>query len=274
MAVTVSEKLDKLRAIFQELGSVLVAFSGGIDSTVVFKLAWNTLHSNAVAVTAVSPTFPEIELEATQRLATEIGGRHVIIETDQLTVPEFVRNDERRCYHCKTDLYQALGKLREELGIQGIVDGTNLDDLGDDRPGMLAAREWGVRSPLVEAGLSKSEIRSLAKAWGLSNWDKPAAACLSSRVARGELITLERLTRIEKAEAFLVGKGFRQIRVRDYNGEARVEVGQDELDKLFESTTQTQIIGVLRALGFQTVTLDRAGYRQGNANQKTLNVIR
>jgi len=259
-------KLHKMRQLMKEMGSVLVAYSGGIDSTLVLKVAHEALGSRTVGVTAVSPTLPSAELESARLVAAQIGVRHLILETDQLEISDFVRNDATRCYHCKTDLYQGLAKLRQELTLGAIVDGTNLDDLGDDRPGLLAAREWGVRSPLVEAEVSKDEVRALAKELGLSNWDKPAAACLSSRIARGVPITKDNLSRVEQAEAFLLDKGFRQVRVRDDNGEARVEVGQDELATLFEPAIQTQLTNKLRALGFEAVTLDRKGYRRGGAN--------
>ena len=171
------QKLNLLRQIFAGMDSVLVAYSGGIDSTVVLKLAYDQLKDRAVGITALSPTFPASELEGAKRVAAEIGVRHELVETDQLKIPAFTENDASRCFHCKTDLYQLLGTLRAAHAEVVIVDGTNLDDLGDDRPGIKAAREWGVRSPLVEAGLSKAEIRTLAKELGLSNWDKPAAAC-------------------------------------------------------------------------------------------------
>ena len=193
------EKLQRLRGILADMDSVLVAYSGGIDSTLVLKVAHEQLGERAVGVTAVSPTFPSIELEIARRVAGEIGVRHEIVETDQLAIPAFVKNDATRCFHCKTDLYQLLGRLRHERSVAQLADGTNLDDLGDDRPGIAAARDWHVRSPLVEAGLSKADIRSLARELGLSNWDKPAAACLSSRIPRGIAITREKLSRVEAA---------------------------------------------------------------------------
>ena len=260
-------KLQKLQCLLEEMGSVLVAYSGGIDSTLVLQVAHGHLGPKALGVTAVSPTLHEIELEMASRVAAQIGARHLLIETDQLKIPDFVRNDATRCYHCKTDLYQMLGKLRSELQMDTIVDGTNLDDLSDDRHGTQAAREWGVRSQLVEASLSKAEVRDLARMLGLSNWDKAAAPCLSSRVPRGMVITRETLRRVEDAERFLVGVGFRQIRVRDYHGEARVEVGQNELARLFEPTMRERVGQALTGLGFATVTLARDGYRQGSTNR-------
>jgi pyridinium-3,5-biscarboxylic acid mononucleotide sulfurtransferase len=265
----VQEKLDRLRKIFHELESVLVAFSGGIDSTLVLKVAQDALGDRALAVTAVSPTFPEIELEWTRKLVAEIGARHRIVRTDQLQVPAFVQNDAGRCFHCKTDLYQLLGGLQQELHMRAVVDGTNLDDLGDERPGHAAAREWGVRSPLVEAGLSKMDVRELARELKLSNWDKPAAACLSSRIQRGTPITVEKLSRVERAEAFLLGEGFRQVRVRDSDGAARVEVESAEVPRLLEPILGARIDDYLRQLGFASVTLDPAGYRQGGGNKRT-----
>jgi len=260
------ELLLQLRAIMAEMESVLVAYSGGIDSTLALKVAHDELGDRAVAVIAVSPTFPAHELEHACGICREIGARYVIHETDQLRDPEFVQNTASRCYRCKTDLYSALAPMAERMGLNFVADGTHLDDLKDDRPGMQAAREYGVRSPLVEAGMGKAEIRQAARVLGLSNWDKPAAACLSSRIQRGEEITLERLKRVELAETFLLGEGFRQVRVRDYRGHARVEVGQDELARLFEPNIQVLITSRLTTLGFATVTLDPAGYRPGSAN--------
>ncbi|HET8579459.1 MAG TPA: ATP-dependent sacrificial sulfur transferase LarE [Nitrospiraceae bacterium] len=256
-----------MQNLLQGMESVLVAFSGGIDSSLVLKIAHDSLGPQAIAVTAVSPTFPDLELESARRVGQEIGVRHLIVETDQLTMPDFVRNDASRCYHCKTDLYQALQKLQLELNMRTVVDGTNLDDLSDDRPGIVAAREWGVRSPLVEADLSKAEVRTLAKELGLSNWDKPAAACLSSRIPRGTVITREKLNRVEEAEALLLQEGFRQFRVRDHGEIARIEVEEEELSRWLDPARRTRVNAQLNALGFRFVTLDLAGYRRGSANQ-------
>lgn len=259
-------KLHRLRALLTELGSVVVAYSGGIDSTFVLKVAHDQLGEKAVGITAVSPTFPLLELEAAKKVAQEIGARHETVHTDQLAIDDFVKNDADRCFHCKTDLYQLLGTVRQRKTAAYILDGTNLDDLGDDRPGMKAARELGVRSPLVEVELSKTDIRILAKELGLSNWDKPAAACLSSRIPRGMPITLEKLNRVEQAEAVLQREGLRHFRVRNHGDIARIEVASNDLPWLIESTRCTRITARLKELGFQFVTVDLDGYRPGGVS--------
>lgn len=256
-------KLKTLRHTLTDMQSVLVAFSGGIDSSFVLKIAHEQLGRRALGVTAVSPTFPASELDIATRVAAGIGARHEIVQTDQLAIPAFVQNDATRCFHCKTDLYQLLDGLREPRASRWIVDGTNLDDLGDDRPGIKAAREWNVRSPLVEARLSKSDIRTLAKELGLPNWDKPAAACLSSRIPRGTPITVDKLRRVEQAEEVLLREGFRQIRVRDHGEIARIEIGQEEFARLNEPERRGRISCRFREIGFRFVCVDLQGYRPG-----------
>jgi uncharacterized protein len=263
MTESLQGKLNTLRKVISDMQSVLVAFSGGIDSTVVLKISHEQLGERARGITAVSPTFPKIELDGAKQVASEIGARHELVHTDQLEIPAFVQNDAARCFHCKTDLYQLLDGLREPRANQWIVDGTNLDDLGDDRPGIRAAREWRVRSPLVEASLSKSDVRVLAQTLGLSNWDKPAAACLSSRIPRGIPITIESLRRVEQAEEILQAEGFRHVRVREHGEVARIEVAAEDFSRLNQPDLRARISARLRKAGFRFVCVDLEGYRSG-----------
>ena len=258
-------KTATLLNCFRGLDGVLVAFSGGVDSTLVLKIAKDVLGDRATAVTAASPTLPREELNAVRQLSEEIGARLIVASTNQLNDDAFVRNDATRCYHCKTDLYRLLAPIQRDTGIATIVDGAQVDDLGDDRPGLQAAREFGVRSPLVEAGFGKADVRALAKALGLSNWDKPAAACLSSRIPRGMKITEEKLRRIEQAEQVLKDEGLRQVRVRDHEGIARIEVDPNEIPEFLDPVRRNRLTRGLKALGFQFVTLDLEGYRLGGS---------
>jgi uncharacterized protein len=260
------EKLDRLRRIIAGMESILVAYSGGIDSTLVLKIASDELGKHALAVTALSATFPAGELEIAKRVAREIGAEHEVVKTDQLALPAFVQNDAARCYHCKADLYELLEGLRRPRSLRWVVDGTNLDDLDDDRPGLAAARQWNVRSPLVEAQIGKTDVRSLARTLGLSTWDKPAAACLSSRIPRGVPITLEKLRRVEQAEALLHEEGFRQVRVRDHGEIARIEIGAEEFAALNGPERRSRISEGLRQIGFRFVCLDLEGYRPGGTS--------
>jgi len=260
------EKYKKLEGLLQEWGSVVVAFSGGVDSTLVLQVAVNVLKEKAKAVTAVSATLPAVELEAVKQLGREIGVAVQLIETDQLRYDDFVQNDGNRCFYCKTDLYQLLDGIKIHEGFYAIVDGTNVDDLGEDRPGIRAARQWGVRSPLLEAGVVKSEVRQIAKALGLTNWNKPAAACLSSRITRGIPITRTYLSRVEQAEAVLMREGLAQMRVRLHGELARIEVNPSDIPFLVDPSRREKIVMELKALGFHTITVDLEGYRPGGGN--------
>ena len=259
-------KYANLQKVLKNLGSVVVAFSGGVDSTVVLKVAVDMLGESAKAVIAASPTLPASELEDAHRLCQAMGVPLQVVQTDQLQIEAFVQNDARRCFHCKTDLYQLLSGIRESAGFQAIVDGTNIDDMGEDRPGIQAGKQLGVRSPLLEAKCDKSDIRQLAQALGLANWNKPAAACLSSRITRGIPITRIHLSRVEQAETVLANLGLTQIRVRVHGDVARIEVGPTEISMVMEQDRKLAIVSAFKKIGFRTVTLDLEGYRPGGGN--------
>lgn len=262
------EKRDRLLDLLRSFGSCAVAFSGGLDSAVLAKAAYAALRDRAVAVTGVSASLAAGELEECRRLAAQIGIRHVVLETDELRNPLYQRNLADRCYFCKTELFTKMGDWAGKLGVAVVVDGSNRDDRGDHRPGMTAARERGVRSPLAECDLSKDEIRLLAKHWGLPIWDKPASPCLSSRIAYGEAVTPERLAMVERAERFLREHGFRLLRVRYHKGDlARIEVPVEELSRLMEHALREALVEELVAAGFKFVTLDLMGFRSGSLNQ-------
>jgi uncharacterized protein len=260
-------KRDRLLGILRAMNRVAVAFSGGIDSTVVAQAAFLALGDAAVAVTADSPSVPRAELEEAAALARRIGIRHRGVTTDEFADPDYVKNDGARCYHCKSELYDRVEALLPELGAEAICSGANLDDLGDYRPGLKAAAEHRVRHPLQEAGFTKADVRALARAWGLPTWDKPASPCLSSRLAPGVAVTPERTGRVEAAEAYLRGLGLRELRVRLHEGElARVEVPPEALARLADPEVRGALVRRLKELGFRYVTLDLEGFRSGSLN--------
>ncbi len=258
---------EELVETLRGYGRVAVAFSGGIDSTVVAQAAYEALGDAAIAVTAVSESLAAGELEEAQELAQKIGIRHRVIRTEEFADPNYRRNDSNRCYFCKSELYGRLSGMLDELGVEMVVSGANTDDMGDYRPGLRAASEHGVRHPLQECNLNKADVRALALAWGLPTWDKPATPCLSSRVAYGEDPTPERVRMIDQAEQWLRQRGLRVLRVRYHKGDlARIEVSPDELTRLVELDLRGELITAFRALGFKFVTLDLEGFRSGSMN--------
>lgn len=260
-------KRDRLLDMLRGLGSVAVAFSGGIDSTVVAQAAFLALGDKAVAVTADSPSVARSELEDARRLARQIGIRHQVIATEEFANPDYIRNDGTRCYFCKSELYDQIETRLPELGVQVICSGANLDDRGDYRPGLKAAAEHAVRHPLQEAGFTKADVRALARVWGLPTWDKPASPCLSSRLAPGVAVTRERTGRVEAAEAYLRNLGLRECRVRLHEGElARIEVPLTEVTRLADPSVRDGLARRFKELGFQFVTLDLEGFRSGSLN--------
>ena len=265
--IVLPEKINRLVDFMKSMQHCVVAYSGGVDSAVVAKIAALVLGERAKAVMAVSPSVAAGEVESAKKLAEEIGIDFHLIHTSEMEDPRYLKNDERRCYYCKQGLYLALKEFVREFPHTTIANGTNTDDLGDYRPGLEAARELRVVSPLVEAGLNKQNVRQLAKQWNLSVWDKPATPCLSSRIAYGESVTPERLRMVDQAETYLRSLGFRELRVRYHAGDlARIEIPQGEVSRFATLAEDKKIANRFRDLGFRFVTLDLVGFRSGSLN--------
>lgn len=263
----IEEKYQNLKRIIKEIGSALVAYSGGVDSTLLVKVTHDGLKGKMAALTATSPLYPSFELEEAKKLTKKMGVKHLLIESDELKLKGFAQNTRDRCYYCKKELFRICREKAKELGFSHVLDGTNFDDLNDFRPGMKASQELRVRSPLLEAKLTKNDIRELSKKLDLPTWDKPSFACLSSRFPYGTEITRERLEMVGRCEEQLRKLGFKQFRVRYHNEVARIEVGKEEIARFFEDGNRDFIVERFKEYGFTYIALDLQGYRTGSLNE-------
>ncbi len=268
MNMDLETKVKKLKEIFRDMGKVLVAFSGGVDSTFLLKVARDTLGDDSVlAVTALSPLYPERELRGAEKRVGEIGARHLLIVSNELEIDGFSKNPSNRCYFCKSELFRELWKMAQKEKISFIVEGSTLDDQKDHRPGREAVKELNIRSPLVEASFSKADVRKASQKMGLPTWDKPSFACLASRFPYGDEITVEGLRMVNEAEEFLIGLGFKQVRVRHYQHLARIEIFKEEIGRFLDEALREKIVHHLKKIGYHYITLDLQGFRSGSMNE-------